>query len=234
MPRDKDILGLEDLLLLFIGPNVDEESASDLKYPVHLSEGSDPQARRREVMDHGDGYDAVKDPISHWQLETIAEEGLVLALATDAQQVVAPISAYADYLAPVCAQVLAVAAAHIQVERARWQGLKVRLDARPGLVARVAKVRGYLLINLIDMPLLHVCRMLGSQVLRGNFSFFALIASNAVLKRRNLLLALRIAQARVPTSAGEAAQPQLSESQGDPTVTEPKQAIHLVKLPCRD
>ena len=76
VPCYKDILGLENLLLLFVSPHVNKYSSSNLQDSMHLSECCHSESRCWEVMNHCYGDYAIKDSISNWQLQWIAEESL--------------------------------------------------------------------------------------------------------------------------------------------------------------
>ena len=60
MPSHEDVLGLEDLILLFIGPDIDKDPPAKFQYAVHLIDGGYSKGLRREMMDDCNGDDAIE------------------------------------------------------------------------------------------------------------------------------------------------------------------------------
>ena len=122
----------------------------------------------------------------------------------------ASVRSYIKDMPFVSCKVLSVPAPNIAVQRPFRQAFKVLLDSRPLLVPRVAEVRCYFFIHLIDMLLLHICCCRSIQVIRIDLSLLALITSDLVLLGSHLS-ALRVTELWEPASTRLATFPQLSK-----------------------
>ena len=54
VPGDEDVLGLEDFVLLLIGPDVDQQATTYSQDSPHLFNSFNAQSRGGEVVDHSD------------------------------------------------------------------------------------------------------------------------------------------------------------------------------------
>lgn len=121
-------------------------------------------------------------------------------------------------------QIFAISTADIKVQRSRLLVIQELLDFRPGLVASIAEVRSYLLINFINMLLLHFsCSLNISFLINSSFIAFSRYFSLHLAHKRSVL---SVAKSLIVAVAGSVLD--LSKSERDSPGPEFQPAFHFV------
>ena len=92
-------------------------------------------------------------------------------------------------------------------------------------------MRSNLIINLIDMLFLHISCCLRCKALRTYLGLFTIVTSDLVLFICHLSI-LRITKFGESASTGASIMPKFTESQRNPTMSEPEKAINLIQFSC--
>lgn len=165
MPRHKHVLLFEFLLadallplpFLLERPDVDQSLPADFGDAGELVDGPVADGLVREVVDNCDGDEGVAGLRANRQVQAVCCEqlvvlGLFLRCFEEADGAVC--SHHEEVF--VDAQVLSVSAAHVKHQRCLRELIEKGLDLGPRLVPGMREMRRNLIIDLVDMLLLHL------------------------------------------------------------------------------
>ena len=151
-----------DDILLSLSPNYSfsptlyHHLSPDSHSSEHLPNGRQAQCWRWEMVHHRDRYHAIDGLRPQRQLQIVRGKQLLVFVLGLGQfeEVEAAVSPNHEHVFGVDPQLLSIATAHIGHNRAHFERLQKRLDFGPGLLPGMRKMRGDLLVDLLDLLLL--------------------------------------------------------------------------------